>query len=98
MTLREQLTEKKDALVALKERIEAEDTEAIEEVRSVKQMRLIVQINHVTRIYTIPHHLVRRHAKFLVVFMCACEVIVIVYRCAVVAPTSPLNMNRAVHL
>lgn len=31
MTLREQLTEKKDALVALKERIEAEDTEAIEE-------------------------------------------------------------------
>ena len=31
MTLREQLTEKKDALVALKERIAAEDTEAIEE-------------------------------------------------------------------
>ena len=31
MTLREQLKEKKDALVALKERIEAEDTEAIEE-------------------------------------------------------------------
>lgn len=31
MTLREQLTEKKDALVDLKERIEAEDTEAIEE-------------------------------------------------------------------
>lgn len=37
MTLREQLTEKKDALVALKERIEAEDTEAIEEAAELNE-------------------------------------------------------------
>ena len=37
MTLREQLTEKKDALVALKERIEAEDTEAIEEAGELNE-------------------------------------------------------------
>lgn len=37
MTLREQLTEKKDALKALKERIEAEDTEAIEEAGELNE-------------------------------------------------------------
>ena len=74
------------------------NTETVKEVRSVKQMALVVQVEHPVGIHAVPDHLVRGYPQLLVKGVCVCEVIVIVDGRSIVALAVAFDLHRAVHL